>query len=88
MTLASLPRALGIRLGTMVVPCILAFCAFFIPGILGYVSAVAVALYAIILPVFNKFICASHANALCETYLNPKIEGARTGIGLRPEKED
>lgn len=88
MTMAVLPRAIGIRLATLVVPFILAICAFFIPGIVGYVSAVAVALYAIILPIFNKFIYASHANALCETYLNPKIDGARTNIGLRPENED
>jgi uncharacterized membrane protein YesL len=88
MTMAALPRAIGIRLATLAVPVVVMICARFIPGILGYVSAGAVALYAIILPVFNKFICASHANALCETYLNPKIEGARTNIGLRPEKED
>lgn len=86
MTLAALPRAIGIRLATLAVPCIVLICAFCFPGALGYVSAGAVALYAIILPIFNKFICASHANALCETYLNPKIEGARTDIGLRPEK--
>ena len=86
MTLAALPRAIGIRLATLAVPCIIVICAFCFPGALGYVSAGAVALYAIILPIFNKFICASHANALCETYLNPKIEGARTDIGLRPEK--
>ena len=88
MTMAALPRAIAVRLCTLAVPAIVLICAGFIPGILGYVSAGAVVLYAIILPVFNKFICASHANALCETYLNPKIEGARVNIGLRPEKED
>ena len=88
MTMAALPRAIGVRLATLAVPAIVLVCACIIPSVLGYVSAGAVALYAIILPVFNKFICASHANALCETYLNPKIEGARTNIGLRPEKED
>ena len=83
MTLAALPRAIAIRLSTLAAPLIVLLCAAFIPNILGYVSAGAVALYAIFLPVFNKFICASHANALCEAYLNPKIEGARTNIGLR-----
>lgn len=87
MTMAAFPRAIIIRLATLTVPAILVLCACFIPSVLGYVSAGAVALCAIILPIFNKFICASHANALCETYLNPKIEGARTNIGLRPEKE-
>ena len=87
MTMAALPRAIGIRLATLAIPILVAICAFSIPGILSWVSGAAVILYAIILPVFNKFICASHANALCETYLNPKIEGARVNIGLRPEKE-
>ena len=41
--------------------------------------------YALILPALNKLIWASYANALCEKYLNPKIEGARTNIGLYTE---
>ena len=86
MTLAALPRSIAVRLSTLAVPLTVFLCAAFIPNIVGYVSAAAVALYAIFLPVFNRFICASHANALCETYLNPKIEGAQTDIGLRPKK--
>ena len=86
MTLAALPRAIAVRLSTLAVPLIVFLCAACIPKIAGYVSAAAVALYAIFLPVFNKFICASHANALCETYLNPMIEGAQTNIGLRAKK--
>ena len=86
MTLAALPRSIAVRLSTLAVPLAVLLCAAFIPSILGYVSAAAVALYAIFLPAFNKFICASHANALCEAYLNPKIEGAQTNIGLRPKK--
>lgn len=86
MTLAALPRAIAVRLATLAAPLIVLVCAAYIPNIIGYVSAGALILYAIFLPVFNKFICASHANALCEAYLNPKIEGAGTNIGLRPKK--
>jgi len=86
MTMAALPRAIAVRLATLAAPLLVLICAAYIPGVLGYVSAAAVALYAIFLPVFNKFICASHANALCEAFLNPKIEGAQVNIGLRPKK--
>lgn len=90
MSLAALPRVLGVRLITWAAPLLVAFCAYFLPNLLEYVSAGALLLYVIFLPVFNKFIYASLANALCETYLNPKIDGARTNIGLRPDnvKED
>ncbi|MBQ3424955.1 MAG: hypothetical protein IJH38_07150 [Clostridia bacterium] len=37
---------------------------------------------------FNKLITVSYANWLCETYLNTRIEGAPTNIGLRPENWD
>ena len=36
----------------------------------------------------DVLIIASYANALCEKYLNTKIEGAPTNIGLRPENWD
>ena len=40
------------------------------------------------MPIFNRLIIASYSNALCEKYLNVKIEGAETNIGLRPEDWD
>ena len=45
-------------------------------------------LYLLFVPAFNKLITVSYANWLCETYLNPRIEGAQTNIGLRPENWD
>ena len=45
-------------------------------------------LYLLFMPTFNKLLTVSYANWLCETYLNPRIEGARTNIGLRPENWD
>jgi len=85
MTFASLPRCIAIKLATLAVPLLVLAGAMLFPAALSWISAAAVVLYATILPAFNKLICASHANALCETYLNPKIAGARTGIGLRPK---
>ena len=45
-------------------------------------------LYLLYVPALNRLIIASYANALCEKYLNTKIEGAPTNIGLRPENWD
>ena len=53
-----------------------------------YVLLVAVFAYLLFLVAFHKLITVSYANWLCETYLNPRIEGARTNIGLRPENWD
>ena len=49
---------------------------------------VVVLLYLTFMVAFNKLITVSYANWLFETYLNPRIEGARTNIGLRPENWD
>ena len=44
--------------------------------------------YLLYVPAFNRMITSSYANALCEKYLNTKIEGAATNIGLRPDDWD
>ena len=85
MSLATLPRAVGIKLATLAVP-ILAFAVmWFVPSSLSTVFPIAMCLYGIFLLAFNKLLIGSYANFTCEKYLNPKIEGARTNIGLRPE---
>ena len=85
MTLAVLPKAVGVRLLTLALPLVLFLCALVAPTALRWVGLAALILYALILPALNKLIWASYANALCEKYLNPKIEGARTNIGLYTE---
>lgn len=87
MTLAALPKAILIRLTTLLVPILLGIVLYIFPSALGWASAAAVVLYAVFMPAFNKLVWASWANALCETYLNPKIEGAGVNIGLRPKEE-
>jgi hypothetical protein len=56
------------------------------PAALGWITGLGTVLYALLLPAFNGLISASFANYLCEKYLNPRIEGARTDIGLRPKE--
>lgn len=87
MSLAALPRAFVLRLATLLLPLLLLGCLMIAPAALNWLGPLALVLYAVILVSFNKLIWASHANALCEKYLNPHIEGAGTRIGLRPEEE-
>jgi len=88
MTMAKLPLSLLIKLLTLLVPIIAIALVFVAPGIEIYVLLVLLLLYAAFIPAFNRLILASYANMLCEKYLNPNIEGARTNIGLRPEDWD
>ena len=85
MTIAALPRALLIRLATWTLPLVSILLSSTFMG--GFPIALAAILYMVFMLAFNKLIHVSFANALCEKYLNPKIHGAATGIGLHPRKE-
>ena len=85
MTLAQLPRAVALRLCTLAAPIILLLCGILFPSALIWAAAISSTLYALILLAFNRLIWASFCNFLGEKYLNPKIEGAPTNIGLRPK---
>lgn len=86
MVLAELPRAILIRLATLTVPLLMLIAVMIFPAALGWITGLGAVLYALLLPAFNGLISASFANYLCEKYLNPRIEGARTDIGLRPKE--
>ena len=88
MTVAKLPFALLIKLATLIVPTLAYGLMALIPNIQMQVLMVVVLLYLTFMVAFNKLITVSYANWLFETYLNPRIEGARTNIGLRPENWD
>ena len=88
MTVAKLPIALLIKLATLVVPALAYGLMALLPNIQMQILMVVSLLYLTFLVAFNKLITVSYANWLCETYLNPRIEGARTNIGLRPENWD
>ena len=88
MTVAKLPHSVLIKLATLVVPALAYGLMALIPSIQMQVLMVVALLYLAFMVAFNKLITVSYANWLCETYLNPRIEGARTNIGLRPENWD
>lgn len=87
MTLAELPRALGIRLLTLALPALAALSLLFFPGALRWIALIACLLYGLVLLALNKLIWASFANYLGEKYLNSRIPGAPVGRGLRPRSE-
>lgn len=88
LTMAKLPLAVGVKLLTLVFPVIALAVMLLFPGTELYVILIFLVLYAVYVPVLNRLIVASYSNALCEKYLNTKIEGARSNIGLRPEDWD
>lgn len=88
LTVGRLPFAVLFKLITLAAPLLGLALIMAAPGITGYVVLVLSLLYIIIMLSFNKLVTVSYANWLCETYLNPKIEGAQTNIGLRPENWD
>jgi len=87
-TMARFPMALLIKLITWIVPFIAFAVAWFVPDSQLILIMIITVLYLCYVPAFNRLIIASFANALCEKYLNTKIEGAATNIGLRPEDWD
>ena len=88
LTIAKLPFALLFKLLTLAVPILGIVISELAPGISSYVWLVVGMLYLAYIPAFNKLMTVSYANWLCETYLNSRIEGAQTNIGLRPENWD
>lgn len=88
LTLAKLPFAVLIRLATLAVPALAIGLGVLIPSIDMQIITVVTLLYLTFLVAFNKLITVSYANWLCETYINARIDGARTDIGLRPENWD
>lgn len=87
-TMARFPIALLIKLITWIVPIIALAVAWFMPSSQMIVIMVLTMVYLCYLPAFNRLIIASYANSVCERFLNTKIEGAATNIGLRPEDWD
>ena len=83
MTLAALPKAIAVKLATLAIPVVLLLLMQFAPPAMRWAVPAALVLYAVFWLSFNRLITASYANACCEKYLNPKIEGAGVDIGLR-----
>ena len=88
LSMAKLPFAVLIKLATLALPAVGLGLALLIPSIQMHVLLIVFMLYLFFMVAFNKLIVASYANWLFETYMNPRIEGARTNIGLRPDDWD
>ncbi len=88
MTLAALPKAIGVKLATLAIPAVLLLLMQLAPAALRWAVPAALVLYAVFYLSFNRLILASYSNACCEKYLNAKIEGAGVNIGLRDENGD
>ena len=88
LTIGKLPFAVLFKLITLALPILGITVSMIAPASMGYVLLALSILYVLIMPTFNKLVTVSYANWLCETYLNTRIEGAKTNIGLRPENWD
>ncbi len=83
LALGKLPITVGIRLLSLALVIIGVVIAVIIPDTMIYVLLVLLLYYLMIGFSLSRFISASLANALCENYINTRIDGAETGIGLR-----
>ena len=88
LTIGKLPFAVLFKALTLALPLLAFGLAQLLPGASQYIMLVLVVLYCFFMPAFNKLITVSYANWLCETFMNSRIEGAATNIGLRPENWD
>ena len=87
LSVGTLFKSVGIRLITLALPLIALVLAAFTSY--GFYVLLGVGLfYAVFGFGFNRFIYASYANALCDKYINPRIDGAPMNMGLRQETDD
>lgn len=85
MASACLPQILFSRLVTLVPVAILAFGVYVGNGIVVLVMSLYYMLFGF---AFSRLVYASVANGVFDKYLNPRIEGAQVGMGLRPQDPD
>ena len=85
MACASLPKMVFARLVTLI-PAALLFAGVYF-GVGGLFLGMS-AYYLLFGFAFSRLVYASIANGVFDQYLNPRIEGAPVGLGLRPKDED
>ncbi|MDR0928307.1 MAG: YesL family protein [Oscillospiraceae bacterium] len=88
LAIGKLPLSVGIRLAALALPIVCFVLQFIAPTIGIYAVLVLVLYYLVFGFAFHRFLYASYANAICEKYLNARIEGAPVGMGLRQTTED
>ncbi len=82
-SLATLPKAIGIKLLTLILPICVFICIMFFPTALNWLGAIVVIIYTFFTLSLNKLIQASYSNYVCERYLNVWIDDAKVDIGLK-----
>ncbi|MBP3655337.1 MAG: YesL family protein [Clostridia bacterium] len=86
MALASLPKMVLSRLITLIPLAVLFVFSIYYGNMI--VMLVVVLYYLLFGFAASRLIYASFANGIFDKYLNPHIEGAAVGMGLRPQSED
>lgn len=81
-----LPKAAVIRILRLAPVIVAVVLATLIPEYANWFFSILFALYAVIAMALSKFIAVSYANYACEKYLNIKIPGAKTDIGIHRKK--
>jgi uncharacterized membrane protein YesL len=87
LTIGRLPQTFLIRLVTLVVPIIAVALIMLLP-IETYVLLAIALYYGVVGFGVSRFVFASYSNAVFDKYINPRIEGAVVGQGLRQFTED
>lgn len=85
LTAAKLPLALGIRLAALAIPAAGYALMRAVPDSVAGVLLFLGFFYTMFGLAFDRLLYAAYANAVCEKYINPKIDGAGVEIGLRPK---
>lgn len=88
LAIGKLPLSIGIRLVSLAFPLLCVAVLWFIPSVTVYALLVLVLYLLFFGLAFNRFLYASYANAVCEKYINPRIDGAPVGMGLRKTTEE
>lgn len=88
LAIGKLPLSIGIRLISLFIPAVCFLVFWFFPSASVYVMLVLVLYFLLFGFSFNRLLYASFANAVSETYINPRIEGAPVGMGLRQTTDD
>jgi len=88
LSIGKLPLSVGIRLISLIIPGVSVAIMLFLPDISVYALLVFILYLLLFGFAFNRFLYASYANAVCEKYINTKIDGAPVGMGLRQVTDD
>lgn len=88
LAIGKLPLSVGIRFAAWIIAALALAVAWVIPPTTMYAMLFLIVYYLVFGFAFSRFLYASYANAVCEKYINPRIEGAQVGMGLRQVTED